>query len=197
MDSLAQHAAIEEASSLDPEGVFGYMGHNDLSTIDDKAPTPEVSQGNREIPDARSNDDEIAALSPFNASSTVDGELTKAESIESDVAQLQALFPEVKSLDIRQALVDANGVVAAALDTLLSVQYLQSTQQPASANAPLDNHEFGPQPASKTGQRTGYDKQKNEASLGDPNRARSELSAHLLPMTCGTNVLQLRQPLPI
>ncbi|TFA97638.1 hypothetical protein CCMA1212_010596, partial [Trichoderma ghanense] len=174
LDSLAQHAAIEEASSLNPEGVFRYTDLGDQSLIDGTAPTSGFSQVINEIQDVRSNHDGTATQLPCDDKSTVDGELPIAESIESDVVQLQALFPEIKSLDIRHALVDANGVVAVALDTLLSVQYLQSTrQQPASSNGPLDIDESGAQPGSSSGDKDGHDRQKNETSVGDANGART------------------------
>ncbi|KAL7926710.1 hypothetical protein ACQKWADRAFT_281149 [Trichoderma austrokoningii] len=55
-----------------------------------------------------------------------DSEFSKSGMLETDVLQLQGLFPDLQDWDIRHALLEANGIVATALDTLLNVQYLQS-----------------------------------------------------------------------
>ncbi|PTB71246.1 hypothetical protein M440DRAFT_1406779 [Trichoderma longibrachiatum ATCC 18648] len=176
LDSLAQHAAIEEARSLDPEGVFRYAENGDQSMTDVTAPTSGLCKDLNGIQDGRSNQDGMATESSFNANGAAGGGLVGINSIKSDVEQLQALFPEIQRLDIRQALLGANGVVATALDTLLSVQYLRSTrQQPVSSNALLSIDEPGAKPVSKPGHNDGYGRQENEAraSAGNANRART------------------------
>ncbi|KAL6854668.1 hypothetical protein J3F83DRAFT_754413 [Trichoderma novae-zelandiae] len=174
LDSLAQNAAIEEASSFDPEGAIRYSEPGGQFTVDDEVPAPGLGQGINGIQDARSNHDGVAALLPFDSSSTTGGVLSKADLIESDVVQLQTLFPDIKTHDIRQSLIDANGVVATALDSLLSLHYLQSTRQPpAPSNGPIDIDKSGVQPVSKTGHGYGFDRQNSEASVSDANGART------------------------
>ncbi|KAH0491500.1 hypothetical protein TgHK011_002929 [Trichoderma gracile] len=174
LNSLAQHAAIEEASSLDPEGVIRYTENGDPSLTHDTTPTSGCSQDIDEAEDVRSDHGGMAARVLLNNNGTAGGEVTTDELLESDVVQLQALFPEIKSLDIRQALVDANGVVAVALDTLLSIQYLQATrQQPASSEFLLDIDRLGAQAVCSTGHIGEYDKQKNENSSVDAKAART------------------------
>jgi hypothetical protein len=56
-----------------------------------------------------------------------DCEFSNSGLLETDILQLQDLFPDLQNWAIRHALIESNGVVATALDTLLSVQYLQSS----------------------------------------------------------------------
>lgn len=62
-----------------------------------------------------------------------DSEFSNSGLLETDILQLQDLFPDLQSWAIRHALLESSGVVATALDTLLSVQYLQSATAQSTA----------------------------------------------------------------
>ncbi|OPB36038.1 hypothetical protein A0O28_0112040 [Trichoderma guizhouense] len=143
--SLAQNVVFEEASSFDPSGAYRFTEHEDQSPIDDAAPASKLNQG-----DVLSDDESIDTLSS-------DSQLSKSEVLEKDILQLQSLFPRIDGVDIRQVLTNANGVVAAALDSLLNLQYIQSTSDQApSSNGLLDANESGAKSVGKAGE-AGYD----------------------------------------
>lgn len=202
MHSLAQNAAIEEASSFDPSGVYRFTEQEDKFVIDDTTPTAKFSQGN----DAgqKSNLEEISAPLSFVSANIMapKAEVSKFEILESDVLQLQNLFPGISSLDIRHALIDTNGVVATALDTLLSLQYLQSTShQTASSNGPLGADDSSIQSVGKASDTYGYDKRNmaSENSVSDTTGLKSELiiASHITWCTNGElSLSQLQQLLP-
>ncbi|KAK4077960.1 uncharacterized protein Triagg1_3654 [Trichoderma aggressivum f. europaeum] len=144
--SLAQNVVFEEASSFDPSGAYRFTEHQDQNPIDDAAPVSRFNQGN-----VTSDDESIDTLSS-------DTRLSKSEVLERDIMQLQSLFPRIDGVDIRHVLNNADGVVAAALDSLLNLQYIQSTsdQAPSSNEWSLGANESGAKSAGKAGE-TGYD----------------------------------------
>ncbi|KAM0244416.1 hypothetical protein ACHAQJ_010762 [Trichoderma viride] len=132
--SLAQNANTEESSGFDPSGAYRFPEDEDRRVIDIKRPFATPSHNSDAIKDQESkNEENGAALAPL-----LGGEFPKPGMLETDILQLQNLFPDLQSWDIRHALLEANGVVATALDTLLSVQYFQSdTRQVNSPDALL------------------------------------------------------------
>ncbi|KAL7946636.1 hypothetical protein V8C42DRAFT_318414 [Trichoderma barbatum] len=152
LQSLAQNAAIEEASSFDPSGIYRFTEHEDQDMIDNR-------EGNGVSNGAISNYEEADANLSFDPPNIMDpdAELSQFEVLERDVLQLQSLFPRINNLDIRNVLTSANGVVAAALDSLLNLQYLQSiSHDTASSNGPLVADDSGAQFPGKAGD-AGYD----------------------------------------
>ncbi|KAL7929093.1 hypothetical protein V8C35DRAFT_325472 [Trichoderma chlorosporum] len=107
LQSLAESAAIEEASSFDPSGVYRYTEHGDRNEIEDPISTANIT--------------------------TSSADISKSDVFERDILQLQDLFPRIDRLDIRHVLTNENGVVAAALDSLLNLEYLQSTSHPTAS----------------------------------------------------------------
>lgn len=149
---------FEEASSFDPSGAYRFTEHEDQSPIDDAAPASKLNQG-----DVLSDDESIDTQSS-------DSQLSRSEVLEKDVLQLQSLFPRIDGIDIRQVLTNANGVVAAALDSLLNLQYIQSTSDQApSSNGLLDANESGAKSVGKAGE-AGYD-----ISVSNSRRLNSKL----------------------
>lgn len=108
-----------------------------------------------------------------------DGEFSKSGMLETDVLQLQDLFPDLQSWDVRHALLEANGVVATALDTLLSVQYLQSaTAQRAAPDAPSIANDTKIEALGENRSVYGYDAARmtnSETSMSNPKTLKSEL----------------------
>ncbi|KAL7782113.1 hypothetical protein V8C37DRAFT_398020 [Trichoderma ceciliae] len=129
LESLAQNATTEQANGFNPSGVYRMSEDEHTRGIDMKAPTAQFSQGGNAKQGQESNSkNNGGASSRIIANIThPDGESSKFDMLESDVLQLQNLFPDLQRFDVRHALIEANGVVATALDSLLSVQYVQST----------------------------------------------------------------------
>lgn len=149
---------FEEASSFDPSGAYRFTEHGDQSPIDDAAPASKLNQG-----DVLSDDESIDTLSS-------DSQLSKSEVLEKDILQLQSLFPRIDGVDIRQVLTNANGVVAAALDSLLNLQYIQSTSDQAPpSNGLLEVHVSGAKSVGKAGD-AGYN-----TSVSNSSRLNSKL----------------------
>ncbi|KAL7952915.1 hypothetical protein V8C34DRAFT_298258 [Trichoderma compactum] len=148
LQSLSQNVVFEEASSFDPSGAYRFTEHEDQNPIDAAAPVSKFNQGN-----VTSDDESIDTPSS-------DTHLSKSEVLERDIMQLQSLFPRINGVDIRHVLTNADGVVASALDSLLNLQYIQSTSDQApSSNGLLDAKSVG-----KAGE-TGYD-----TSVSNSNR---------------------------
>ncbi|RFU71906.1 smr domain-containing, partial [Trichoderma arundinaceum] len=138
--SLAQHAITEEASGFDSSGVSRILEDDAEDVIANKIPTARLSpeKGVKEDQISQYEDNGAASSAHSINISLLEGASTEFRMLESDAVQLQNLFPDLKSLEIRQALIEANGVVATALDILLSVQYFHSAgHQPTSLNGPL------------------------------------------------------------
>lgn len=149
---------FEEASSFDPSGAYQFTEHEDQNSTGDAAPVSRFNQEN-----VTSDDESIDTLSS-------DTQLSKSEILERDIMQLQSLFPRINGVDIRHVLNNADGVVAAALDSLLNLQYIQSTSDQApSSNGLLNANEPGAKPVGKAGE-TGYD-----TSMSSSSRLNSKL----------------------
>ncbi|PNP50253.1 hypothetical protein THARTR1_09084 [Trichoderma harzianum] len=136
--SLAQNVVFEEASSFDPSGAYRLTEHEDENPIDDAA--SKFDQGN------------VTLHYESIDTPSSDTQLSKSELLERDILQLRSLFPRLDGVDIRHVLINANGVVAAALDSLLNLQYIQSTSDQApSSNGLLDAKDSGAKSVGKAG----------------------------------------------
>jgi hypothetical protein len=178
--SLAQNANTEESSGFDPSGVYRFPEDEDRHVIDIKRPSASSSHTSSAIKGEESNFEENpTASSPVLANVTLpDGKLSKLGIIETDVLQLQNLFPDLQSWDIRHALLEANGVVATALDTLLSIQYFQSnTNQMNSPDALLITGDSRAEAVGRDSDAYVYDKANlvySEDSMKDAKALKSE-----------------------
>jgi hypothetical protein len=107
-----------------------------------------------------------------------DNEFSKSVMLETDILQLQDLFPDIQTWDIRHALLEANGIVAIALDTLLSVQYLRSaTAQNTAPDALSTGGDTKVEPLGGSYSIYGYDAAgtiDDETSMSDPKTLKSE-----------------------
>lgn len=128
LQSLAQDANLEESSGFDPSAIHRLPEDEDRQVIDIERSTSTSSLNRKQVDGQESTDAENATASlPSSAEFVLPGsEFSKSGVLETDILQLQDLFPDLQSWDIRHALLEANNVVATALDILLSVQYLQS-----------------------------------------------------------------------
>lgn len=139
LQSLAQDANLEESSGFDPSAVQRTLEDEDRRVVDTERSTSTSSRNSKQANGQESADTAIAMTpSPSSVEFMIpDGEFSQSGMLETDILQLQDLFPDLQSWDIRHALLEANGVVATALDTLLSVQYLQTTTAQKTASDAL------------------------------------------------------------
>jgi hypothetical protein len=128
LQNLAQDANIEESSGFDPSAVHRLLEDEHGRVIDIERSASTSSLNRKQVSGQGSIDAENTTSSlPFSAEFVLpDREFSHPGLLETDILQLQDLFPDLQSWAIRHALLESNGVVATALDTLLSVQYLQS-----------------------------------------------------------------------
>ncbi|KAL6911069.1 hypothetical protein GGI43DRAFT_391929 [Trichoderma evansii] len=129
LQSLAQDANFEESSGFDPSAVHRLLEEDeDGRVVDIERSTSTGSRNSKQANGPESTGPGNATASILSSAEFMlpDEEFSKSGMLETDLLQLQDLFPDLQSWDIRHALLEANGVVAIALDTLLSVQYLQS-----------------------------------------------------------------------
>ncbi|KAF7558472.1 hypothetical protein G7046_g5681 [Stylonectria norvegica] len=130
LEALAGTAASEEASGFNPSGMSSAVENTDDGPNDDLS-TTETTNSRQ----ASKNRDSDTSSSDF-ASSTADSnyvmpQLTSfnGDTEESKIVQLQNLFMELKEYDIKYSLQKSNGDFQTALDDLLNVQNLKSTNQ--------------------------------------------------------------------
>ncbi|KAM0459749.1 hypothetical protein ACHAPV_005463 [Trichoderma viride] len=135
LQSLAQDANIEESSGFDPSAVHRLLEDEDRRVVDIERSASTSSLNRKQGNGQGSIDAESATSSlPFSAEFVLpDSEFSNSGLLETDILQLQDLFPDLQSWAIRHALLESSGVVATALDTLLSVQYLQSATAQSTA----------------------------------------------------------------
>lgn len=181
LQSLAQDANLEESSGFDPSAVHRTLDDEDRRVVDIERSTSTSGRHSKQANGQESADTAIAITpSPSSAEFMIpDGEFSKSGMLETDILQLQDLFPDLQSWDIRHALLEANGVVATALDTLLSVQYLLSTT--AQKTAPDALSIPGDTKTEDLGRNRsvyGYDAARmanSETSMSSPKTLKSEL----------------------
>lgn len=141
LQNLAQDANIEESSGFDPSAVHRLQEDEDRQVVDIERSASTSSLNRKQLSGQGSIDAENTTSSlPFSAEFVLpDREFSNSGLLETDILQLQDLFPDLRGWAIRHALLESNGVVATALDTLLSVQYLQSATSQRTASDALSS----------------------------------------------------------
>lgn len=132
---MAQDVNIEESNGFDPSAVHRLLEDEERRVVD-IGRSASTSSLNRKHASGQKSIDAENATSPFSLSAGFvlpDHEFSNSGLLETDILQLQDLFPDLQNWAIRHALIESHGVVATALDTLLSVQYLQSATAQATA----------------------------------------------------------------
>ncbi|KAI5459255.1 hypothetical protein BGZ63DRAFT_361694 [Mariannaea sp. PMI_226] len=126
LEGLAKDVAFEEATGFNSSGIA-----EGLDGITDGLSTTETSNSHQR---SRANDTDTTSsdlTSPTTENTFCVPKLTtfNSESEEDRALLLQSMFTDLKEYDIRHALKKANGDFQVALDDLLNIQYLKSTDQ--------------------------------------------------------------------
>lgn len=131
LSSLAQHAEVEEATGFNPDGLG--TGQRDSATDDLTDP-----KSSRETSQTKDNSGALGSLTSSGTSFTggesdddafVPRIVSFDDSSEEDKnKQLAFMFPSLKQSQVDASLKEEGGDFQAALDRLLTLQYLQSTE---------------------------------------------------------------------
>jgi hypothetical protein len=133
LDGLAQNADVEQATGFNPSGFSSYIdGADDGESAQHTASTISASEGAPSSKTSQSGRDIVGHPSVLSANmkllSLLDNEqLHQSNASEEGLfASLRAMFPELKDLDIRDAIKNGKGEYDKACDYLLNLQQLES-----------------------------------------------------------------------
>ena len=128
LKGLAEAAGSEEANGFNPSGIpLAVDDHQPLEQEQSSSVTNSPGQAASHSLITDSSGTGVSALSADAVISVPNLTSFDNDSDESKILQLQTIFPDLKEYDVKYSLKKFKGDFQAALDDLLSIQYLQST----------------------------------------------------------------------